>query len=311
MAVLYCIPNRDRHKNACSARCVASGLNNSFVRWVCLFFFAAGVFASDNAHAQPLRILMIGSSYTAGVKDSVQGFFDHDPQFAGSFVGASAIGGGTLEQHSRNFFTKYEVQHGNWDAVVLQDSSMVPSRASRFPDSSSARVFWLGGRAFSDAATAAVHDTRLIYFSSWSRPAGHPNLSSFGGTPQGMQWHTNNAYQQLSAEYPGSEIAYVGDAWLESLSLLPEIVLHSNDQVHATRNGNYLSAAVIFETITGKSSIGNPFPGELTGIAPENTIKLQQIATSITQVPEPSTAAIGLAVLAGLAAARRGHRPMH
>ncbi len=73
----------------------------------------------------------------------------------------------------------------------------------------------------------------------------------------------------------------------------PALNLHDDDGSHQSGLGSYLAAAVIYETITGRSSVGNSYAGSyqngVTGQYQGQSIMklLQNQATATTGVPLP------------------------
>src|SRR5205814_105845 len=62
----------------------------------------------------------------------------------------------------------------------------------------------------------------------------------------------------LAAADVGGLLSPVSAAWLTVLTDHPSIQLYSNDGLHATQTGSYLSALVLYATMTGKTPVGLP-----------------------------------------------------
>jgi hypothetical protein len=173
--------------------------------------------------------------------------------------------------------------------------------------------FWIAGRGLSDALMTANPDVNLLYFSTW--PV-HDDLyddlpNPVFGSPAVMQEHTNASYAALSSEYPGSRVAPVGDAWLESYKQRPELRLHASDHIHPNLSGAYLAGAVLYEMVTGRSSVNSSYTGGPRHSAVDARY-LQGIASATTQVPEPSSLFLAEFGVVGLLSyfGRRNHRSL-
>ena len=100
---------------------------------ILLSLLAADAFAADAetgrpASTKPLRVLFIGNSYTS-VNDmsSMLVAFAASPGSPRQVeVKALTADSATLRDHSGYMTTRYEIQDGKWDFVVLQEQSELP-----------------------------------------------------------------------------------------------------------------------------------------------------------------------------------------
>ncbi len=266
--------------------------------------------ASPPEPAKEYNVLMIGNSYTAGTKKHVKAFFDQDPE---NSVNLTALhpGGKQLLWHRRNPKTLEAVKGGKWDFITLQDQSQTPSfaylhyaKAYKGPDSfakwAQARIgkydqgpdskfaaisetFWAGGTYLSKYI-AEHSKAKIIYYCTWARHTDKDKqntLSNFPGADNKekaavMLRYNIQAYEALQSQFRTlGKVAYVGSAWAESYRQRPDLRLHSRDSSHGSAHGYYLAGAVLYETMTGKSAVGNAYRG---GLSDKDAAYLQEIA---------------------------------
>ena len=114
------------------------------------------------------RVLFLGNSYT---------FVNDLPQLTANFsqaAGDSLIfdsntpGGYSLQQHSVNQTTLTKIALGNWDFVVLQEQSQMPS----FPLSQVLVEVFPYAKKLDSLIKAANPCTQTIFFMTWGRKNG-------------------------------------------------------------------------------------------------------------------------------------------
>ncbi|MEM7516029.1 MAG: FG-GAP repeat protein, partial [Planctomycetota bacterium] len=149
---------------------------------------------------------------------------------------------------------------------------------------------------------------RVILYNTWAREPGNSSLiANFNNDPLEMLSFTNLGYDRIRSNPPAWDhsdivsIARVGDAWQQwysDYSYSSVERLHAGDGTHQNQRGSYLAASVLFETITGKSSIGNPFAGSYLGgvsgaIGGVSTLLLlQQYATATSSALRMDTGSV-------------------
>jgi len=174
-----------------------------------------------------------------------------------------------------------------WNWVVLQDLSTQPTSAGHIDQ------FMKNGETFSDRI--AVHSPKagIILYETWARPAGayyqKPPGNAITGGPEQMMTELRTSYAKLkddlTAKNPNRPVvvAPVGTAFALSKATYPEIVLDASDAHHATAEGYYLAALVIYDTLYHDSAKGAPadfFNGAQT-FPPDVAAKLQDIADRV------------------------------
>ena len=219
------------------------------------------------------RVLFIGNSYTA-VNDLPTMFAD----LAGSGgqrveTGMAAPGGWTLAYHAGSSDTLTKIKSTNWNYVVIQEQSEIPSiQLYRTQD-------------MYPAARNLVRDIRNIgatpvFFETWAHRDGLPEngMQNY----ESMQFQIDNGYLGIAQEL-NVTLAPVGFAWLMVRRQSPQLDLWQADGSHPTEQGTYLAACVFYSVIFKKSPEGLTF----TAQQPIETAQLLQktAAETILTIP--------------------------
>ena len=219
------------------------------------------------------RVLFIGNSYTA-VNDLPTMFAD----LAGSGgqrveTGMAAPGGWTLANHASSSDTLGKIKSTNWNYVVIQEQSEIPSiQLYRTQD-------------MYPAARNLVRDIRNIgatpvFFETWAHRDGLPEngMQNY----ESMQFQIDNGYLGIAQEL-NVTLAPVGFAWLMVRRQSPQLDLWQADGSHPTEQGTYLAACVFYSVIFKKSPEGLTF----TAQQPVETAQLLQkiAAETVLNVP--------------------------
>ncbi|PKO04734.1 MAG: hypothetical protein CVU41_15330 [Chloroflexi bacterium HGW-Chloroflexi-3] len=72
----------------------------------------------------------------------------------------------------------------------------------------------------------------------------------------------------------GLTIVPVGPAWQAALKIRPEMKLYASDGIHPSALGVYLSACVLYTSITGESPLDNPVYTSIGFDSPEEIVKV-------------------------------------
>jgi hypothetical protein len=210
------------------------------------------------------RVLFIGNSYTY-VNDLPE-TFARLAQAGGHPVetGMEAPGGWSLADHAASAETLDALADSDWDYVVLQEQSQIPS------------VEEMRTSSMYPAARSLVQSIRLgeaqpIFFLTWAHLDGYPD---HGMTYEDMQWQIGRGYIGIADELDAL-IAPVGVTWLTASSLDPSLNLWQEDNSHPTEQGTYLAACVFYAVIFRQSPEGLTYYG---GVPEETAQFLQTIA---------------------------------
>jgi hypothetical protein len=206
------------------------------------------------------RILFVGNSYT---------FYNNMPQifytlanYGGKnvYVDQSTFAGYWLDNHISNDHTSHKLQKEDWDYVVIQEQSQVPTvkhwrEASMKPAAEVLNSIIKEGGA------------ETVLFMTWGRKYGGEQLlydytSSAFSNYNHMQDSLEATYRNL-ADYLDATLAPVGSAWENALIINPEINLWDDDQSHPTYEGSYLTACVFYAILFQESPVGLAFTGNL------------------------------------------------
>ena len=216
-------------------------------------FFCAGLVCFANIlHAQT-RVLFIGNSYTA-VNNLPQ--LTADCALSIGFAGfpmeiaSSTPGGTTFQVHTTNATSQSLINQGNWDYVVLQEQSQLPS----FPDAQVAAECFPFAAALNEQILAADSCAETIFYMTWGRQNGDAsNCASWPPvcTYEGMDSLLNLRYRQMAIDNQAI-LSPVGALWKYIRTNYPEINLYAADGSHPSLEGTYAAAcsmvSVIFRT---------------------------------------------------------------
>ena len=224
---------------------------------LCVLLVGLGVlvsFGQVRAQAQrapqTLKVLFIGNSYTfynnlgaivAGISRSKK----DGPVIEATIVTAN---GKDLAWHLANGPAVPTLEKGGWNFVNLQDLSLLPGGSMVEGKPVVGDPAKPGG--FYDSAREWVKRIRAkgatpLLEMTWARR----------DNPGTMQQDLANAYNTLGNEL-GVKVAPAGLAWDEAKWRLRTVVYYYQDGSHPSEAGSYLTAAVIYATITGHDPRG-------------------------------------------------------
>ena len=192
------------------------------------------------------RILFIGNSYT--IVNDLPGMFTQLASSGGHRVETdiAAEGGWTLAQHAASSTTLEKLSATQWDDVVLQEQSQIPSVET-------ARTGQMVPAARELVQKIRQAGAMPIFFLTWAHRDGWPE----NGLPdyQSMQLQIDSGYLSIAKELD-APVAPVGVAWLRATREHPEMVLWQEDGSHPTVQGTYLAACVFYAVIFRQSPEG-------------------------------------------------------
>jgi len=240
-------------------------------------------------------ILFIGNSFTYGataplvwLNGGVPKLFEEIALAKGRQVATSAVtaGGKGLDYHLVQPATEAALSSKTWTWVVLQDYSIRPTHMGNVAQ------FLHDGETFSERIAQKSPAAGILLYETWARPPGAfykgSAVGGFSG-PDQMMDELHDAYgrlrDDLAAKNPNREVrvALVGTAFARVAAQYPEIDLNAADRHHATAEGYYLAALVMYKTIYRDSAKGAPtrfFHGLLT-IPADDAAKLQEVADEV------------------------------
>ncbi len=243
-------------------------------------FFCAGLVVFANLLHSQTRVLFIGNSYTA-VNNLPQLTADCALSigFAGfpMEVASSTPGGTTFQMHTTNGSSQSLIAQGNWDFVVLQEQSQLPS----FPDSQVETECFPFAMQLNNQILAADSCTETIFYMTWGRQNGDAgNCASWPPvcTYEGMDSLLNLRYRQMAIDNQAI-LSPVGALWNYIRNTYPEINLYAADGSHPSLEGSYAAAcsmvSVIFRTdptLINYNSTLNPVIAEKIKLAAQEVV---------------------------------------
>ena len=228
---------------------------------------------SSNSTQLLSSVLMFGNSYTQ--QNSLDSLLQSILNSAGGNVSVSALTGGgmRLPQHYTNVNTSGNqwnttLSNSGWDYVVLQDQSQVPS----FPRNN---TYWIDSKDAAILLADRIDDegSEVVLLMTWGRrsgdaqnPARNPNFPT-------MQGNLESGYADFQSNMTANTNATV---WMAPVGLAWEAVyddvianngtptlpgntfydLYTSDGSHPSLSGSYLSACVLYATLTGQTPVG-------------------------------------------------------
>ena len=213
------------------------------------------------AAPSPQLILFIGNSLTYWHN----GLYHHLDKMAAAASPAIAIetskvtqGGASLKKLWEKPETRPAIASGNHDVVVLQEDIPETTVAS----------FREYARTFVNEVR--THEGRPILLMAWSY--------------ERLGWISGDEIAQAhrgAAEELKVEVAPAGVAWQRSIRERPEIDLYDPDREHPSIHGTYLTTAVVFATIFGKTPVGIDYAP--AGVTADQAAYLQRVAWETCQ----------------------------
>ena len=219
----------------------------------------------NNLFAQDtLRVLFLGNSYTSynNLPQLVQRLSDSAGRTM--IIDSNMPGGMTVSGHVNDATSIAKISQGNWDYVVIQEQSQLPTiDYYRYNDMYP---------ALTDLKTLVEQFnpcTRIITYMTWGRRFGgqqcdptntycSPIFVDFNH----MQDSLTSAYSEIS-DVLNIQCAPVGITWQNILNDTT-LVLHSNDNSHPNIDGSYVAALTIYSSIWKQPSSGIAFNAGLT-----------------------------------------------
>lgn len=208
-------------------------------------------FLSTNASAQAKKkVLFLGNSYTA---------YNNLPQLvadvalsAGDTVvfSSNTPGGYTFQGHSTNATSLSLLAAGDWDHVVLQEQSQLPS----FPQGQVQTSCFPFARALDSIAQSLNPCVKTIFYMTWGRKNGDAsNCATWPPvcTYSGMDSLLRLRYMQMAVDNDAM-VNPAGAIWRHIRNNLPGIELYQTDESHPSLAGSYATACGFYSTIFRK-----------------------------------------------------------
>ena len=204
----------------------------------------------------PRRVLFIGNSYTAQIKDCLVQMLKNSPYNKSEFAFA-VRGGSDLQYHLSNQETLERIRTGNWDYVVIQEQSLMPALAGEYEKAFHRSV---------DQFTKIIREagSEPILYMTWGRRDGDQDNQEIFPDYETMQKKLSSAYI-AAARRNQVLLAPVGDAWssVRQRDKKLGLALYKADGSHPSDKGAHLASYVFFWGL---------FPGSLESMDYQGTL---------------------------------------
>ena len=236
------------------------------------FFFISVI----TVMGQKAKILFLGNSYTA-VNDLPGTLYNLALSGGDTIIyNSNTPGGYTFQMHSTDAITLAKINNDQWDYVVLQEQSQLPSFS---PAEVQTNVY-----PYAAILDSLIHKndpcTKTVFYMTWGRKYG--DASNCGVYPpvctfEGMAGRLRQSYLEMGDMFE-CPVAPVGMAWKRSRGLDSTINLWAGDNSHPSVEGTYLTACVFYSTLFQKPTSGLAYYSSLNST---NAQFLQLVADNI------------------------------
>lgn len=213
-----------------------------FIFLICLSLSSFGI--SQN---QTKKVLFLGNSYTqvnnlpqlvANVANSTGNTLLFD---------SNTPGGYTLNGHSTNATSLSKIGVGNWDYVVLQEQSQLPS----FSDAQVETQVFPYAQQLNNIINTENPCAETIFYMTWGRKNG--DASNCAAWPpvctyEGMDNLLSLRYKTMATNN-NAILSPVGAVWKYLRQNFPSIELYQADESHPSIAGSYAAACCFYTTI--------------------------------------------------------------
>lgn len=202
----------------------------------------------------PVKILFIGNSYSGAIQKILTAMLDRSPHAAQ--VRCIAPGGWTLARHAANPGTLAAIR-GDWDYVVLQEQSQVPSLPGEHQES-----YY---KAVQKLCTAIKQSgARPVLYLTWARRDGDPQNPQINPDFATMQDRLTQTTRE-AARRNDALVVPVGEAWRAVRTEHPDLgaALYAQDGSHPSPQGSYLAACVFLRSLLNAEPTDVTYRGRL------------------------------------------------
>ena len=202
------------------------------------------------AQQQIKKVLFIGNSYT--YVNDLPLLLSNAAQSVGDSViyDSNCIGGYTLQLHSTNATTLQKIAQGNFDFVVLQEQSQLPS----FPISQVQSSVYPYAKTLDSLINVANPCTETVFYMTWGRKNG--DASNCPNWPPICTYSGMDSLLRMRYEYMANAnsalVSPVGAVWRYIRNNFPGIELYNADESHPSLAGSYAAACTFYSIIFRK-----------------------------------------------------------
>jgi hypothetical protein len=215
----------------------------------------------SRAQQQIKKVLFIGNSYT--YVNDLPALLSNAAQSTGDSViyDSNCIGGYTFQLHSTNATTLQKIAQGNFDFVVLQEQSQLPS----FPISQVQSSVYPYAKTLDSLINVANPCTETVFYMTWGRKNGDasncpnwPPICTYSGMDSLLRMRYENMANTNSAL-----VSPVGAVWRYIRNNFPGIELYSADESHPSLAGSYAAACTFYSIVFRKDPTAITFASTL------------------------------------------------
>lgn len=202
--------------------------------------------APEKERSVPKRVLFIGNSYTAQIKEELLHMLAHSPYQETTFEFITK-GGATLQQFLTDGSTLKRIRTGKWDVVILQEQSQRPALPGKYEKS-----FHMAAAMFTLLVRSAGAEP--VLFMTWGRRDGDVQNRRLFPDYATMQKRLSEAYR-TAAKKNEAILAPVGQAWFTVQQWDKALWrnLYARDGSHPSSRGAHLASCVFFRVLFGDS----------------------------------------------------------
>jgi len=213
------------------------------------------------AQQQIKKVLFIGNSYT--YVNDLPALLSSVAQSTGDSViyDSNCIGGYTFQLHSTNATTLQKIAQGNFEFVVLQEQSQLPS----FPISQVQSSVYPYAKTLDSLINVANPCTETVFYMTWGRKNG--DASNCPNWPPICTYSGMDSLLRMRYEYMANAnnalVSPVGAVWRYIRNNFPAIELYSADESHPSLAGSYAAACTFYSIVFRKDPTAITFSSTL------------------------------------------------
>lgn len=222
------------------------------------------------------KVLFLGNSYTQvnnlpllikNIANSTSDDVIYDSNLPGGY---------TLQGHSTNTTSLNKIQVGNWDFVVLQEQSQLPS----FPLSQVQTAVFPYATQLNNVIEQYNPCAETMFYMTWGRKNGDASNCAVWPavcTYEGMDDLLYERYMTMATDN-NAVVSPVGAVWRNLRTNNPTIELYSADESHPSIAGSYAAALTFYTTIFRKNPLNCTFNSTLSN---EDATIIKQAVKSV------------------------------
>ena len=221
------------------------------------------------------NVLFIGNSYT-GVNDLPQMISDMASSTGERMTYTSNTPGGCTFQGHCNNNSMSMICQGDWDIVVLQEQSQLPS----FPQNQVEQECFPYAQQLVDSIYAHNPCAEPMFYMTWGRKNGDQQNTPYFpvlGTYEGMDSMLCERYTYM-AETNDAALCPVGRVWRYLRTYHPDIELYQSDESHPSIAGTYAAACSFYVMFFHRN------PENITFTATLDDATAQTIRTAVRRI---------------------------